>query len=209
MISPEEPRPTCDEAAIARLSYLNWERSRAEGLSEYVYRRRAVDLSFLTAEVVKSELTDNERNVIELVYYRRKKLSDAAKDMDRDKSTVKRTLQRAEEKIQHHLKYAISYQYNLKTVSFLPVAVREALAVAAWRLYSPETFGERLRKLRLSENIGMETLADALALPESRLEALESGQESPTAPETVALAAFFGRTTDYLLTGERGGSYDV
>jgi len=201
MVPSEELRPTCDEAAMARLSYLDWERSRAEELSEYVYRRRAVDLSFLAAEVVQSELTDSERGVIELIYYRQRRLSDAARELGRDKSTVKRTLVRAEEKIQRCLRYAVEYQYNLKTVPFMPVAVREALAVESWRQYSPKTLGERTKRLRMTENISAAALAKALGQSEAQINAIETG-EPPDADTLVKLAAFFGTTADYLLTGK-------
>ncbi len=67
--------PTSDEAAMARLSYLDWERSQAEELAEYVYRRRSVDLSLLMGEAIANELTNAEQTVVSKYYYEQKTLT--------------------------------------------------------------------------------------------------------------------------------------
>jgi hypothetical protein len=202
MTSYSDFSPSFDEAAMARKSYLDWERANAEEMAEYVYRRRSVDLSFLVGEAVKNELTESERKVVKKVYYDRKSLTETAKELGVNKSTADRTLKRAVGKLRKCLCYVIKYQYNLREVPFLPLAVREALALDALRSYSPSGFGERLYKLRRSENIGLEEFSRAVSVSEKRLRRLESGSEAPNVAELLAFSGFFKTTVDYLLTGK-------
>lgn len=201
MIDYSDLSPSSDEAAMARKSYLDWERSNAEEMAEYVYRRRTVDLSFLVGEAVNKELTDSERTVVKKVFYERKSLTEVAGELGVNKSTADRALKRAVGKLRKCLCYVIMYQQNLREVPFIPVAVREALALDALRSYSPSGFGERLLKLRRSENIDFETLSKALSVSKKRLCRLESGSETPNAEELLAFSGFFKTTVDYLLTG--------
>lgn len=193
--------PTFDEAAMARKAYLDWERSRAEALAEYVYRRRTVDLAALVGEAVQNELTAAERSAVEQHFYARKSLIETAGTLGVNKSTAARTLKRAVEKLQRCLGYVVKYQYNLREVPFLPVAVREALALDAARAYNPSRFGERLLRLRRAENMSADVFSAAVGISEQRLEALESGAQTPDAQELLAFSGFFKTTADYLLTG--------
>ena len=191
--------PTGDEAAMARLSYLQWERSNAEELAEYVYRRRTVDLAYLVSQVMQDELTKSERAAVEKVCYEQKPIIQAANELGVNRATLARTLDRVTAKLEHSLKYAVMYQYNLHHVEFLPAAVRQAFALNAVRHYEPKSVGECIRCLRESEGISLCVLADTSGIERDRLEKLEHGEEQPLAAELVSLSAYFGTTADYLL----------
>ena len=62
--------------------------------------------------------------------------------------------------------------------------------------------GERIKKLRCSENIGEQLLCDALGMQMRTLRMIESGEKEPTLHQLAQLAGFFGTTADYLLKGE-------
>lgn len=200
--SVESP-PCFDEIAMAKKSYLDWERSNAEEMAEYIHRRRTVDLSFLVGEAVKKELSVSERTVVEKVFYEGKSLTKAAEELGINKSTAVKSMRRAVEKLRKCLCYAVKYQQNLHEVPFLPVAVREAMALDALRSYDPSSLGERLRKLRRGENICMETFSKAVGVSETRLIQIEEGKKSPSAQELILFADFFATTADYLLKGKK------
>ena len=68
--------------------------------------------------------------------------------------------------------------------------------------YEPNTLGERIKKLRCSENIGEQLLCDALGMQLRTLRMIENGEKEPTLHQLAQLAGFFDTTVDYLLKGE-------
>lgn len=193
---------SCDEAAMASLAYRQWERSQAESMAEYVHRRRTVDLSMLLEDAIQNELTEREREIVTMHYFDCLTVSQIAQRLSVGKSIVSRTLVRAEEKIRRVLRYAVQYQYNLKNVSFLPLAVREAMVSACARHRTAGSFAERLLQARQCENISQDKLSACVQIVPERLARLESGEALPDADEILRLALFFDMTTDQLLKGE-------
>ena len=60
-------------------------------------------------------------------------------------------------------------------------------------------FSERLKTLRLSQNLSQETLATALGKGKSAISMMESAQSSATADTLIALADYFNVSLDYLV----------
>ena len=61
------------------------------------------------------------------------------------------------------------------------------------------TFNKRLKELRLQNKLSQDRLADETGLSQSALSNWEIGKGSPTSTAIIALARYFGVTTDYLL----------
>ena len=61
-----------------------------------------------------------------------------------------------------------------------------------------ETFGERLRYLRLSKKIGQIELAKKIGVGKSIVSLWETNQCEPTLSRLVALSKYFEVTIDYL-----------
>ncbi len=61
-----------------------------------------------------------------------------------------------------------------------------------------ETFGERLRYLRLEKNLGQIQLAKQLEVGKSIISAWELGICEPTLSKLIAIAKFFEVSIDYL-----------
>ncbi len=193
--------PMPDEAAMAQLSYSRWERAEAESLAEYVGRRRTFDLSSLVRQVVQEELTDKERTVLRMRYCENRTLPEIAQRMHISKPAAAHTLDRAEARIRRYLKYVVQYQYDLRHVPFLPLAVRKAMVVSAARF--GETYAApQLRRLRLCEHLSAAKVAGAVGIARERLCAIENGQAVPDANELLRLAAFYGVSADSILKGE-------
>ncbi len=173
-----------------------------ESPDDYAWRRRDVDLSLLADEVIKTRLTERERAVVEAYWFDSMTVSGIAQRDGLCPSSVSRCLEKAQHKIYDALKFAVAYQHDIENTDFLPVAVRRAFAVSAARRFEPQTLGERIKKLRCSENIGEDMLCCALKLSQRTLRLIESGEKEPSLRQLTELAAFFGTTADYLLKGE-------
>ncbi|MBQ2774609.1 MAG: hypothetical protein IJF40_01805 [Clostridia bacterium] len=173
-----------------------------ESPDDYAWRRRDVDLSLLADDVIEKRLTPKEREVMTAYWFGGKTLSSIASEFGVCPSSVSRCLEKAQKKLYDALSCAVAYQHNIENVDFLPIAVRRALAVSAAKRYEPKNIGERIRKLRCSQNIGEQLLSEATGIPLKRLRAIEDSGELPTLSQIVLLAGFFETTTDYLLKGE-------
>ena len=193
--------PTSDEIAIAQQSYLNWERSQAEELAEYVSRRRTVELADLIGEIIDTELSEAERSLIKKYWHEKKSIPSIAKETRLSKSTVSRVLDRSYKKIEVLLRYAVKYQYNIKKTDFLPVAVREAFMLESQRHFEPASVGKRLENLRKRENLSAETFSQATDIPLEHIQALEDESSLPNTEDLIKFSSFFGVTIDYILKG--------
>ena len=62
-----------------------------------------------------------------------------------------------------------------------------------------EIFGRRLRALRLERNDTQKNMASLLGCTVSNYQKMEYGQVNVSATTLIALSAYFGVSTDYLL----------
>lgn len=62
-----------------------------------------------------------------------------------------------------------------------------------------QTLGQRLRVLREEEGLSREKAAAAVHITSRTLQRYENDEREPTASIILALARYFGVTTDYLL----------
>lgn len=60
-------------------------------------------------------------------------------------------------------------------------------------------FQERIKELRLQKNMSQMDLSLATGISQSAIAKWELGKTEPTATAIIALAHFFGETSDYLL----------
>ena len=65
--------------------------------------------------------------------------------------------------------------------------------------FDMEIFIERLKELRKEKNISLQTLAKAIGVSDVAISRWENGLRIPNIISLVALAQFFGVTTDYML----------
>ena len=100
--------------------------------------------------------------------------------------------------------YAVCYQQNIYAENLIPVALGRARVIAAARSSSGGTSGDRLTRLRQSQNLTRKSLALSTDISESRLSRLEGG-EMPTGDELISLGGFFNVSADYILKGELNG----
>lgn len=168
----------------------------------YAWRKRDVDLSLLLEKAIENELSDTEKRVVREYWYNSKKTADIALENGISLSAVSASLERAREKLHRVLRYTVMYQHCIADESIVPAAVRRAAAISASRHGSGGTSGERLRKLRLGENLSGRAVSQALGMTQYRLFAAEKDTAELTASELISLSSFFGVTADYILKGD-------
>ena len=197
--------PTREEAVRAQKICCGRVCTLCESPAEYAWRSRTVDLALLVTQAVEQDLTEAERETVTKYWYEDMTLTEIAAETGRAPPNVARTLERAHKKLFSVLRYVVQYQHNLESTKLTPLAVRKALMTAAMEKQNPESCGERIKRLRVKENIPAQTLAGLLEIPKTRLLSIENGKILPNAEELLKIAAFFDTTTDYILQGEFNG----
>ena len=66
-----------------------------------------------------------------------------------------------------------------------------------------ESFGERLKELRLDKNLSQMELAAKIGVGKSIISLWEKNECEPTLSKLIALSEFFGVTLDYLAGKEK------
>lgn len=195
--------PTRQEAAAAQRVCCGRVCRLCESPAEYAWRRRTVDLAWLVRDAVEEDLSDAEREAVVKYWFENKTLKRTAEELGKAPPNVLRTLDRATAKLHTLLKHTVKYQHNLARADALtPLAVNRALGYAALAGRRGESIGERLRLLRLRQNLPKSKAAEAAGLSPARLTALENDKSLPGAEETILLAALYQTTTDCVLKGE-------
>lgn len=66
-------------------------------------------------------------------------------------------------------------------------------------MFRQEIFCERLRTLRMSQNLTLEQIANELSLVKQTIGNWEKGVRTPSLEASIALAEFFNVSLDYLV----------
>lgn len=197
--------PDEDEIKAAQLACCGRCCDACETPAEYAWRKRGVDMAILLESAIENELSENERQMIREKWFDGLTPLEIAKKNGVGKSNVSMTLVRAQEKLRHALSYAVRYQHMLADESALPLILGRARVIAAARNYSGESFHERIRSLRLAQNISKSSLCRASGVAARRISLIEKGETEPVINEIIALSEFFGVSADYIIKGENNG----
>ena len=202
MESQADFSPLPDEAAMAQLAYSRWERAEAETMAEYISRRRTVDLAALVRQAAEEELKEAEQQIFRMRYYENLSPLEISQRLHMHKSSVSHALANAEGRIRQRLKYVVQYQHDMLHVSALPLEVRKAIVVSAARYGCPTQAAQRLRQLRIGENLTVQDVAQTVGISVGRLIEIEDGQALPDCCELLRLAEFYGVCADAVLKGD-------
>lgn len=196
-----EQFPSREEIRTAQLACCGRCCTQCESPAEYAWRKRDVDMAILLEKAIANELTETERNAVTDHWYNNETVTQIAEKRQVNPSAVKRTLSRAQEKLERVLGYAVCYQRMQKSESIVPLVLGRARVIAAARNAAGGTTGDRITRLRQSQNLTREILAPALDITVKRLGRLED-DALPTGEELTALSSFFNVTADFILKGE-------
>lgn len=192
------------EKELCAEAYDNWLKSEYETEDEFIERKHGVDLADLLKRVIEEKLNDKEKAVIECFWFYKMTPKEIALKTNTGISSVYKLLDAAEKKLHMYLEYVVVYQDSLIKRELVPVSVRQAISDTAVKSISSKTVGERLKKLRVTENIPVKKLEASINMPMGRLKIIESGEILPDIDELIKLTAFFGTSADYILFGKKG-----
>ena len=196
-----EQFPSREEIRAAQLACCGRCCTQCESPAEYAWRKRDVDMAILLEKAIANELTPTERETVIDHWFNNESVSQIAEKRGINPSAVNRTLNRAQERLERVLSYAVCYQRMQSNESVVPLVLGRARVIAAARNAVGGTTGDRITRLRQSQNLTREILAPALDVTVKRLGQLES-DAVPTGEELTALSSFFCVTADFILKGE-------
>ncbi len=201
MTDVRERFPSREEIRAAQLACCGRCCTQCESPAEYAWRKRDVDMAILLEKAIANELTETEREAVTDHWFNNETVSQIAEKKGINPSAVNRTLKRAQEKLERVLRYAICYQRMQSNESIVPIVLGRARVIAAARNAVGGSTGDRITRLRQSQNLTREVLAPALDIGVKRLGQLEK-DAVPTGDELEAISNFFEVTADFILKGE-------
>lgn len=177
--------------------------SACETPAEYAWRKRDVDMSVLLEYAIENELSETEKIAVRDMWYDSLSVAEISSKRGISRSAVSVTLKRAQDKLRHVLGYAVKYQRGITDETAVPVIIGRARIIAAARNSSGESVAQRVRNLRVSQNLSRKSLEKGASISKGRLADIESGKSDPDVMEIAALCDFFGVTADYIIKGEK------
>lgn len=196
-----EAFPSRDEIITAQRACCGRCCTQCESPAEYAWRKRDVDMAILLEKAIANELTETEREAVRLHWFDFESVTAIAEKKGINPSAVNRTLARAQEKLERVLKYAVFYQNQQKNESIIPLVLGKARVISAARSAVGGSTGDRITRLRQSQNLTKEILASVLGISKKRLDELER-DAVPYGDELSALSSFFEVSADFILKGE-------
>ena len=197
--------PSKEEIKAAQLACCGRCCDACETPAEYAWRKRGVDMAILLEKAIEAELSESERKAVRAHWYESMSVKEIAASQGISSAAVSVTLKRAQDKLHRALRYAVGYRLQSEKESAVSLVLANARVVAAARNSVGSSLGERLRNLRLRDNISLESLARATGVSSRRLTAFETEKSEPCLQELLALSEAYGVTSDYLLKGENYG----
>lgn len=195
--------PSKEEIKAAQLACCGRCCDACETPAEYAWRKRGVDMAVLLEHAIENELSTAEKSAVRSHWFESMSVGEIAATQGISSAAVSVTLKRAQSKLHKALRYAVVYQNNVGKESAVSLVLARARVVAAARNSAGNSLPERLRALRVAENLSREALEKVSSVSAVRFAAIENGRAEPHISELVALSEAFGVTTDYLLKGEK------
>lgn len=183
-----------DERAFAL-----WQQKQHEKTNELKLHKRKNELYALVRKVIKNELTPSQQQIVHLLWYEGRSMSEAAAELCMDRSTLFRKEKQINEIIYDKLKYAMEYRFG-KSFSEQTVELIHTNAPACCPV-DGKTVSERLRSLRLKQNLSTKDISALTGIKRSRLDFIEQEGEQLNMDELSKLSSLYHTTTDYIVHG--------
>ena len=108
----------------AQLAFSLWQSTQHESVDEYVMRKRKIELNCLVREVIENELSDKDKMIVQLHWFRGKCINEVAQTVGIDRSNISRRLDKINDIIYDKLKYALQYRYGKDYSSSVRVIIK-------------------------------------------------------------------------------------
>lgn len=190
----------------AALAFSLWQGTQHETIDEYLLRKRKIELICLVKKVIKNELDEKDREIVDLHWYNGKNITDTAKVLGIDRSSVSRRLDKINDIIYDKLKYAMEYRYGKDYSSSVKMIIKnkDALCLVSEDLSSP---CKRIRHLRLTQGFTLEDAQSMTGIDAHKLDDIEKGKREISVKDIIRIATAFKTSGDYIIFGsDKGGT---
>ena len=168
---------------------------------DYVRRKRRADLSNVVREIIATELSDIEKQVVLSMDIDKNSARKLSKKLGISETQIYRIRSRAEDKLTCYLKYVLKYCDKFEE-KLTPLEYKKIKTESLMNFSPAKNLCHRLRKLMAKESIDIEMLYKSLKLSRRSIDEIIKGIRLPDANELLTLSYFFKTSADYILKGE-------
>ncbi len=183
-----------------RLTFSSWQAKQNTVESEELFIKRKAELNKLVRKVIRDELNDFDRKIVELHWYRGMTKNRIAEELNVDRSTVHRHFTAINETVYEKLKYAIELIYGGTDKERTKSIINENNRSFSSHINSDE-IAKRLRALRAEKCLTADYLSDKTGISTSRIEAIERKGSIMTMAELKRLTDFYKVSCNYIIFG--------
>ena len=172
----------------------------------YMMRKRKIELHNLVRLVIENELTDTDKAIVQLHWFKQKNINEVAQHIGLDRSNVSRRLDKINDIIYDKLKYALQYRYgkDYSASARLIIKNKDALCIVS---DAENTVAQRIKNLRLRQGMTLKDTQDMTGIRESRLQDIEKGKCQATVEDIRLIATAFKTSGDYIIFGKKKGDF--
>lgn len=194
----------CDyQQTIQSLALYN--RSSNQDVDDYIIRKRKAELRKLVRKVIKNELSEFDRQLVILHWYKNLSKQEIAGITGLDRSTIFRHFEKINETIYEKLKYAIEYRFGNDFASNAEILIKDEIKTQSI-LNNLVTIGDRVKALREKNFLSVEDVAEMTGISIKRLSLIEKNGKEISMIELSKLASFYKVSTDSIVFGDRTGT---
>lgn len=184
----------------AKESFLKWQGNISESVDSYVLRQRKAELNKLVREVIKNELSDYDKVIVNMRWYNNLSVAEIGEKLGVDRSTINRHLDKINETIYDKLKYALQYRYGKNYSHEARFIIKNTDACTC--TVKAEDISGRIKSLRCNQCLTSEEVERLAGLSGGRLSEIEEQGNRMTMTELKKLCIFYRCSSDYILFGQ-------
>ena len=175
-----------------------YNRTKVQDVDDYILRKRKAELRLLVRKVIKNELSDLDKQLVELHWYKGKSKQEIANITGLDRSTVYRHFERINNTIYDKLKYAVEYRFGNDFSLKADVLIKSDVL----RSGGITNIEKRIKYLREKNFLSVSDVSQMTGISENRLMKIERVGKEMTMFELKKISTFFKVSTDYLIYGK-------
>lgn len=189
------------DALSAKEVFSRWQAEQSQEIDDYILRQRKAELQSLVRQVIRNELSEPDRRLVQLHWYEGAAKEEIAHMTGMSRSAVYRRFEKINTILYEKLKYAIEYRYGTGSTQTAKVIIKQCTACPA-DFGTLSEIGKRLYRLRESQILTLEEVGKLTGIGEKRLGTIEKNGKDMTMLEVKKLAAFYKVSTDYIIFGK-------
>lgn len=180
-------------------AFRTWQTNAREAEREELLLKRKEELQGLVRKVIKNELNEFDRKLVELHWYKGISKSAIAEMLGIDRTTVHRHFTKINETVYEKLKYAVELIYGGNSEKEIKAITQNSKTLSSH--ISADKISGRLKALRARECLTVEYLSLKTDISQLRLNQIEKRGSIMTMAELKKLTSFYNVSCNYIIFG--------